>query len=229
LKEKGLIDGIGMQSHLDVSFPSISTYEKALKAFCETGLDVQITELDVTTSDTSEAGLETQAQYYSDIMDLAVKYSDSISAVIIWGTTDDQSWRSSRLPVLFNEDYTAKPCYYSIIDGLTDDTDTTEEVTTVTEPTETTEVTTVTETSESTSDSDTTTDSNTSVSTGIIGDVNDDGEVNAVDVLTLKKYLLTMIDSSEIDLDNADMDSSETVDVVDLLVLKKIILGIITQ
>ena len=122
LKEKGLIDGIGMQSHLDVSFPTVSTYEKALKAFSETGLDIQITELDVTTSDTSETGLENQAKYYSDIMDLAVKYSDSISAVVIWGTTDDQSWRSSRLPVLFNEDYTAKPCFYSIVDGFDVDT-----------------------------------------------------------------------------------------------------------
>jgi len=129
LQEKGLIDGIGMQSHLDVSFPSISTYEKALKAFAETGLDIQITELDVTTSDTSEQGLETQAQYYSDIMDLAVEYSDSISAVVIWGTTDDVSWRSAKLPVLFNEDYTAKPCYYSIVDGL-DDPDVTTSVTT---------------------------------------------------------------------------------------------------
>lgn len=135
LKGKGLIDGIGMQSHLDVSFPSISAYEKALKAFSETGLDIQITELDVTTSDTSESGLETQAQYYSDIMDLAVKYSDSISAVVIWGTTDDQSWRASRLPVLFNEDYTAKPCYYSIVDGLdTPEVTTSEPEVTTSEP-----------------------------------------------------------------------------------------------
>ena len=56
LKEKGLIDGIGMQSHLDArsgsdAFPSVSAYEKALKAFTETGLDVQITELDVTVND----------------------------------------------------------------------------------------------------------------------------------------------------------------------------------
>ncbi len=132
LKEKGIIDGIGLQSHLDVSFPSVSAYEKALKKFCETGLDIQITELDATTADTSETGFETQAQYYSDIMDLAVKYSDSISAVVIWGTTDDKSWRAAKCPVLFNEDYTAKPCFYSIVDGL-------EENPEVTTPAETTE------------------------------------------------------------------------------------------
>ena len=33
LKAKGLIDGIGMQSHLDVGFPTASAYKKAFKAF----------------------------------------------------------------------------------------------------------------------------------------------------------------------------------------------------
>lgn len=200
LKEKGLIDGIGMQSHLDVSFPSISAYEKALKAFADTGLDIQITELDVTTSDTSEAGLEKQAQYYSDIMDLTVKYSDSISAVIIWGTTDDQSWRASRLPVLFNEDYTAKPAYYSIIDGL----DTT--------PSETTTVVT-----------DTTTDDVEPIF--LAGDVNEDGKVNTADLLILKKHLLGL--DVSLNLNNANLNSDDTVNLVDLLILKKQILGLL--
>ena len=48
------------------------------------------------------------------------RYSDkdSISAVVFWSTTDDMSWRASKYPLLFNEDYTAKPCFYSIIDGI---------------------------------------------------------------------------------------------------------------
>lgn len=126
LKEKGLIDGIGMQSHLDVrsgsdAFPSISVYEKALKAFCETGLDVQITELDATTNGSNdETALAAQADYYKSIMELAVKYSDSISAVIFWGVTDDASWRASKYPLIFGGDYMAKPAYYSIMELLGD-------------------------------------------------------------------------------------------------------------
>lgn len=132
LKEKGLIDGIGMQSHLDVSYPTISMYKKALDKFASTGLDIQVTELDITTSDTTETGLKTQAQMYSDLFDLYVEYADSISAVVLWGVTDDQSWRASRVPLLFDEEFQAKPAYYSIVDGMD------VPVTTTTTPAETT-------------------------------------------------------------------------------------------
>lgn len=169
LKEKGLIDGIGMQSHLDVGFPTISTYRKALEKFASTGLDIQITELDITTSDISEAGFEVQAEMYSQIMDACEEYADSISAVVFWGTTDDKSWRASRCPLLFNEDYTAKPAYYAIVDGkepiLTTtstvettertETTTTEEVTTTTSETVEVTMTSTTDTIETTAETTT--------------------------------------------------------------------------
>lgn len=122
LKAEGLIDGIGMQSHLDIGFPTASAYTKALAAFAETGLDIQVTELDATIGGEdvvpTDELFEKQAQYYSDIMDACVEYADSISAVVFWGTTDDKSWRAYGYPLLFNEDFTAKPAYYSIIDGM---------------------------------------------------------------------------------------------------------------
>lgn len=174
LKEKGLIDGIGMQSHLDVNFPGISAYKQALAKFAETGLDIQVTELDATTSDTSEAGFETQAKYYSDIMDACVEYADHISAVVFWGTTDDKSWRASKSPLLFNEDFTAKPAFYSIVDGLDapEPTTTTTTTTTATEPSETTTTTT------------------SSVSPEIVyGDANLNGSVDIADAVALASYI----------------------------------------
>ncbi|MBP3800506.1 MAG: endo-1,4-beta-xylanase [Clostridia bacterium] len=113
-----LIDGIGMQSHLDVNYPPVDLYESAIKAFSELGVEVQVTELDVTTSDNSDLSFEKQAKYYSDIMDVILKYSEHVTAVVVWGTTDDKSWRAKQYPLLFNYDYTAKPCFYSIVDGL---------------------------------------------------------------------------------------------------------------
>lgn len=171
LKAKGLIDGIGMQSHLATNFPSAAQYKKALAKFAALGLDIQVTELDITTSDTSETGLETQAQVYSDIMDALVEYSDSISAVIFWGVTDDQSWRASQLPLLFDKDFKAKPAYYSIVDGL-------EAVTTA--PRDTTTTTTTT----------TTTAATTAPSGDFLaGDVDCNGVVEINDVVLLARYV----------------------------------------
>lgn len=171
LKAKGLIDGIGMQSHLATNFPSAAQYKKALEKFATLGLDIQVTELDITTSDTSEAGLETQAQVYSDIMDALVEYSDSISAVVFWGVTDDQSWRASQLPLLFDKDFKAKPAYYSIVDGL-------EPVTTAPQDTTTTTTT-------------TTTTAATTAPSGdfLAGDVDCNGVVEINDAVLLARYV----------------------------------------
>ena len=171
LKAKGLIDGIGMQSHLATNFPSAAQYKKALEKFAALGLDIQVTELDITTSDTSEAGLETQAQVYSDIMDALVDYSDHISAVIFWGVTDDQSWRASQLPLLFDKNFKAKPAYYSIVDGL-------EPVTTAPQDTTTTTTT-------------TTTTAATTAPSGdfLAGDVDCNGVVEINDAVLLARYV----------------------------------------
>ena len=207
LKEKGLIDGIGMQSHLDVGFPNASTYRKAIDKFASTGLDIQVTELDITTSDTSEAGLEKQAQLYSDIFDIYTDYADSISAVVVWGVTDDQSWRATRVPLLFDENFQAKPAYYSIVDNVEPKvtTTTTTEITTDTTPSETT---TTTET------------------TFWLGDVNLDGRVNVQDVVLLQKYLIRKETLTAEQAKPADSNSDGVINVIDLSSLKNWILSV---
>lgn len=199
------IDGIGLQSHLDVSFPSISAYETALKKFCETGLDIQITELDATTSDTSDEGFEKQAQYYSDIMDLAVKYSDSISAVVFWGTVDSTSWRASKYPLLFDKNYQAKPAYYAIVDGL--------DVPSTTEPTSETETISPTETESETSQTPEI----------LLGDFNDDGKRTASDAVLFTKYIIKQQTFTKSQYEKADLNSDGKVNAVDLAVLKNIL------
>ncbi|MDO4864855.1 MAG: endo-1,4-beta-xylanase [Ruminococcus sp.] len=145
------IDGIGMQSHLNVTnnggndpFPTAGMYKNALEKFSKTGLDIQITELDATVDGEN---YDLQAQYYSDIFDAIVAYKDYVSAVVVWGTTDDQSWRASKNPLLFNKDYEAKPAYFSIVDGIeVPDITTTSKAATTTATSETTTTTTATTT-----------------------------------------------------------------------------------
>lgn len=179
LKAKGLIDGIGLQSHLNCTnnatsepFPYVQMYESALKKYTELGLDLQITELDVTYDPKVANGEKLQAEYYSGIMDAIVKYKDYISAVVFWGTTDDQSWRASQYPLLFDEKYQAKPCFDSIIDGI--------EYTT-TQPTETTPKKTTTTT--------TVTTTTTTTTATLRGDTNCDGEVDVSDAVLLARLV----------------------------------------
>ena len=183
LKAKGLIDGIGLQSHLNCTnngtsdpFPYVQQYESALKKYTELGLDLQITELDVTYDKKVANGEKLQAKYYSDIFDAIVKYKDYISAVVFWGTTDDQSWRASQYPLLFNEKYEAKPCFDSIIDGI--QYTTSPEIANPPKTTETTVVTTAE-----------TTVVTTEAEQLLRGDVNCSGMVDVSDAVLLARFV----------------------------------------
>ena len=210
LKDKGLIDGIGMQSHLDVGFPNVSTYKKALEKFVETGLDIQVTELDITTSDTSEAGFEKQAEMYKGIMDACVEYADSISAVVFWGTTDDKSWRAAKTPLLFNEDYTAKPSFYAIVEGR--------------DP-----VVTTTGTTETTVETTTTTTVTEPVGKVIRGDVNNDSMLNGFDLAIMRDMLFKEValvpSETDPNFQRADMNADGSFNIQDAVTLMKFLLG----
>ena len=213
LKEKGLIDGIGLQSHLNVTnngpdpFPSASTYKSALAKYAALGLDLQVTELDATYNTDVADGEKLQAQYYSDIMDAIVEYKDSISAVVFWGTTDDQSWRADRLPLLFNEDYTAKPCFYSIIDGIE-----------YTAPA-------TTEPKETTAPAD---DTTVTAGAGKLGDVDCNGDINVADAVMLARF---NAEDKEITVSaqgkaNADVNADGNTDTDDLTAILEYLAGI---
>lgn len=105
-------------------------------------------------------------------------------------------------------------------------------VTTTSETSDTT-VTTTSETSDTTvtTTSETIDTTTTTVTTSItpiflLGDVNDDGAVKSNDLLLLKKYLLGLVELSDINFKNSDMNSDGDIKSNDLLTLKKVLLGI---
>ena len=191
LKEKGLIDGIGMQSHLDVSYPSASTYETALKKFISTGLEVQITELDITCGDSSA-----QAKLFADVFAMAVKNADKIPALTVWGTHDSISWRSSQNPLLFGANYTPKAAYNSVmaLDVPTGGSSDTPAVTTAP--------------SQSTPDF-------------TFGDINDDKSIDMSDLSELALYILKETDFNSKQMMAADVEYDKNVDLADLALLKQ--------
>ena len=122
LKEKDLIDGIGMQSHWIMQYPSISMFEKAVKKYSELGLEIQLTELDIKNPDNTEYALKEQATRYKQIMNKVMelkKGGANITAVVLWGVTDTTSWLGG-YPLLFDGEYKAKPAYYALIEDYKD-------------------------------------------------------------------------------------------------------------
>jgi len=109
---KGVMDGIGMQSHLSTSWPPIATYKTALNAFIGTGLEVHVTELDITIESGSDQA--TQAALYKDVFQALKEAREdgaNIPSVSVWGVRDDLSWRGDRNPLLFTSNYSKKPAY----------------------------------------------------------------------------------------------------------------------
>ena len=114
-----LCDGIGMQSHLDVMWPSAQIYLKAVDAFAKKGYEIQITELDVTLNRLgNENNEQQQIQYWQDVMEglvAAKKNGANITAFVIWGMYDDISWRKENSPLLFSHSYYEKKDAYDVV------------------------------------------------------------------------------------------------------------------
>ncbi len=118
LIDANLIDGMGMQSHIGMSSPSIDLYRTAIRAYSDLGLEIQITELDVSQKSNAVTDQLELAQRYQDVFKLYKEMKDAgvnLSAVVIWGITDSTSWIGG-YPLLFDKNYAAKDAFYAVID-----------------------------------------------------------------------------------------------------------------
>lgn len=128
-KRRGVpIDGVGMQLHisqLDFDPVALSTNIARLTAL---GLDVHITELDVSlpvdsAGHASTENLQRQADVYSGVVRACLE-NPGCKAIQTWGFTDKYSWigwrshgsRGAALP--FDRSYKIKPAYQAILHSL---------------------------------------------------------------------------------------------------------------
>lgn len=143
-KAVNICGGIGMQSHLCVDYPTIESYSETLDKFLNTGLEVSVTELDVSinyakTGKTDAHGWdewaytdlgqtdEDQADYIKNLMEMIVskqknldqtKNQKGIAGVTIWGLYDKCSWKANTRPLLFSNSIAdPKESYYSYMNA----------------------------------------------------------------------------------------------------------------
>ncbi|MHB8127477.1 MAG: endo-1,4-beta-xylanase [Mobilitalea sp.] len=124
LKDKELIDGMGMQSHIDMGHPTLSNYEAALKAYGSLGLEINITELDMHNTNNTDSALATQATRYKALFEILLRLKKdgtaNITNVTFWGVLDSSSWLTSfkgqtSYPLLFDKSGQPKPAYDALI------------------------------------------------------------------------------------------------------------------
>ncbi len=122
IQAQGNIDGIGMQSHIGSSSPTLDDFETTIRKFAETGLEIQLTELDINLDSNSEEALMKEGIRYKRIFFLLRNLVDTgaanVTNVTIWGLTDERSWLNKdglRYPLLFTQLLETKPAFWGVL------------------------------------------------------------------------------------------------------------------
>ena len=120
---ENLIDGVGLQTHLD-SGANMDNIINDAKLIKQKGLKCQLTEIDITVNSTSTSDYNAQSNAYKTLIKKVLENNNSketeINAVVLWGVTDNLSWKRNQYPLLFTEEYEKKPCYTGFLQALSE-------------------------------------------------------------------------------------------------------------
>ena len=121
-KEEGLIDGIGMQSHVSITDVLDLTLIPTVRKFCQAGYEVQITEFDLGIGqEATEENLEKQARKLKSLMlglQKLVNNGLNFTSMTFWGYTDRPAsggWRAGEHALLFDEEGNPKRAFYGVL------------------------------------------------------------------------------------------------------------------
>jgi endo-1,4-beta-xylanase len=130
LQAQNLVDGMGLQGHWNINYPSNDLIIDAFEKYKSLGLELQITEFDVSvyTSNNDPESLYTadlafrQAVAYGRFFIAFRSYKNDITGITFWGLADDYSWLDNfpvagrkNYPFLFDENYLPKQAYFTVI------------------------------------------------------------------------------------------------------------------
>jgi endo-1,4-beta-xylanase len=137
MKEAGVpIHGVGLQGHWSVNNPSREELEKSIQMFASLGLQVQVTELDISVYAGRQGGQliqgqgqtastftpqmeEQQREKYKMIFDVFRQYKKNLTGVTFWNVSDRYSWLDGRgrknYPLLFDMNREPKKAYWDVV------------------------------------------------------------------------------------------------------------------
>jgi endo-1,4-beta-xylanase len=108
-KARGVpIDCVGLQTHFTGGSSLPGNFQTTLSNFAALGVDVALTEVDVTNSSTSQ---------YAGLTQACVNVPRCVG-ITVWGVRDSDSWRSSENPLLFDGSGNKKAAYTSVLNAL---------------------------------------------------------------------------------------------------------------
>ena len=124
------IDGIGMQGHYNIYFPSMEDFDAAIVKYSKIVDKIHITELDLRTNEEMGGQLQFSLgkagevpQYiktlheaqYANLFRVLRKHKDVVKNVTFWNLSDADSWIGvNNYPLPFDKDVKPKKVYYTI-------------------------------------------------------------------------------------------------------------------
>ena len=123
LYSKGLLDGVGMQSHVPANatgFAGTDSYIEAMHKYLSIGCDLQITELDISVEN-GKYSYDDQAKKYAAIFKAAKDWNENpqstgrVTLVQVWGPDDAHSWlKSGSNGLMYDANGNAKAAYSAV-------------------------------------------------------------------------------------------------------------------
>ena len=108
-KSRGVpIDCVGFQTHFTGGSSLPGNFQQTLSSFAALGVDVALTEADVTNASTTQ---------YAGLTQACMNVPRCVG-ITVWGVRDSDSWRSSENPLLFDGGGNKKAAYTSVLNAL---------------------------------------------------------------------------------------------------------------
>ncbi|MEU4532462.1 endo-1,4-beta-xylanase [Micromonospora ureilytica] len=108
-KARGVpVDCVGLQTHFTGGSSLPGNFQQTLSSFAALGVDVALTEADVTNASTSQ---------YQGLTQACMNVPRCVG-ITTWGIRDSDSWRGNESPLLFDRNSNPKAAYTAVLNAL---------------------------------------------------------------------------------------------------------------